>query len=509
MLCAASLTSASAAQRRSGRQPPAHEPQPAAQPVAPTAASAGGVLGRTADELARCYGVSGQEIHLTKKTMDQEDLGPIPDLRRDPVPPAVTALTFASPRTTWLACVGFNAEGKAIYVKTHARARLQSDRDVIANCIGNQGYAFAVDSGAQWMFPSKTMVDTLTRQTPIWEGGPIVWTWRGGERVEVLGNYEHGNSRTVYRDQAGVAYAFYDYCWNEHFGPRERCGPLMVCDANTFWTWMIGDRIDWLLHGYNSREMGADEVQYDFGPIAQDVTQPGHPVTYDHEVDALTALSAAFREIIWNPAVSDQLVERTITALFKYGDRRQVLADLKRTAAGPNPVARGRAEFALWRPEVEALLRGGGDVNGFLLLHQVASIGGIRKAAFLVEHGAKVNLARPGDGCTPLHIAALNGRADVVEFLLAQGADVNGAAANGRTALHFAAAAGDANQGVVTLLLNAGAASEAKDGAGLAPADVAEQAGHQELARYLRGRVSPPERKVDLPPNETKPLEAR
>src|SRR5678810_748083 len=55
--------------------------------------------------------------------------------------------------------------------------------------------------------------------------------------------------------------------------------------------------------------------------------------------------------------------------------------------------------------------------------------------------------------------AAMQGNKDAVRTLLKQGADVNAAQGDGMTALHWAAARGDANQ--VTMLVYAGARLEA------------------------------------------------
>lgn len=46
----------------------------------------------------------------------------------------------------------------------------------------------------------------------------------------------------------------------------------------------------------------------------------------------------------------------------------------------------------------------------------------------MLEHGADVNQANPKTNETPLLAACSNNRMDMVEFLLAHGADVNAAA---------------------------------------------------------------------------------
>jgi uncharacterized protein len=104
---------------------------------------------------------------------------------------------------------------------------------------------------------------------------------------------------------------------------------------------------------------------------------------------------------------------------------------------------------------------------------------------FLVERGADVNHALPDTGETPLHAALCKANRPaynlVLKVLLANGADPNRATkagaetgsfmrdcrTRGETPLHRAAAFGDAE--AIQLLLNAGAALDARDGHGDTP----------------------------------------
>ena len=58
-------------------------------------------------------------------------------------------------------------------------------------------------------------------------------------------------------------------------------------------------------------------------------------------------------------------------------------------------------------------------------------------AEILIAHGAEVNIKK-NDGQTPLHCAAYFDRANVIELLIASGADIH-AQSNGGTPLHMAA----------------------------------------------------------------------
>jgi len=70
-----------------------------------------------------------------------------------------------------------------------------------------------------------------------------------------------------------------------------------------------------------------------------------------------------------------------------------------------------------------------------------------------VELGANVNLQRPSDGSTPLHVASRAGHLDLVRFLVEQGrADLNTQDDLGRTPLDEACRRGHLN--VIRLLLH-------------------------------------------------------
>ena len=103
-------------------------------------------------------------------------------------------------------------------------------------------------------------------------------------------------------------------------------------------------------------------------------------------------------------------------------------------------------------------------------------------------------------GWTPMHVAALNGRAELLDALIARIRKTRGDTeliaalnaqipSNGRSALHLAAA--NAKLGAIETLANAGADPEARDTDGLRPADVTLNAGVRSLlgARTVGGGV--------------------
>src|SRR5262249_47608086 len=99
------------------------------------------------------------------------------------------------------------------------------------------------------------------------------------------------------------------------------------------------------------------------------------------------------------------------------------------------------------RDQVRALLKDGADVNtaqadGMTALHWAAQKGDVELAKVLLYASANVRATTRIGGYTPLLIASRNGNAEMIEALLAGGADPNNATTNGTTALMLASAAG-------------------------------------------------------------------
>uniref|UniRef100_A0A8C0W3B5 Neurogenic locus notch protein 4 n=1 Tax=Castor canadensis TaxID=51338 RepID=A0A8C0W3B5_CASCN len=147
--------------------------------------------------------------------------------------------------------------------------------------------------------------------------------------------------------------------------------------------------------------------------------------------------------------------------------------------------------------------------------------------------------ARTEDGTTPLMLAARLAVEDLVEELIAAGADVGARDKRGKTALHWAAAVNNARAArsllqagadkdaqdsreqtplflaaregaveVAQLLLGLGATRGLRDQAGLAPADIARQRNHWDLLSLLGG-AGPPEIHHKAPPGRGAPPRCR
>jgi ankyrin repeat protein len=117
-------------------------------------------------------------------------------------------------------------------------------------------------------------------------------------------------------------------------------------------------------------------------------------------------------------------------------------------------------------------------------IHEAALAGELTNVQRLIAADTKLLRERDATSATPLLIAAQWGRAEVVEFLLSRGGDVNTQDSDGSTALHRAALCGHTN--VIRLLLEHGADVNARDAYGCTPLHSAvEIRGHERAVELL------------------------
>jgi ankyrin repeat protein len=113
---------------------------------------------------------------------------------------------------------------------------------------------------------------------------------------------------------------------------------------------------------------------------------------------------------------------------------------------------------------VRSFIRAGADPNyvrgGWSILMRVAREGRPEIAEVLIENGAKINF-KGKDGASALTIAAQHGNSGVTFVLLAKGADINIRNDHGNTALMYGAEYGQTE--IVRLLLTANADVTPKD----------------------------------------------
>jgi ankyrin repeat protein len=150
-------------------------------------------------------------------------------------------------------------------------------------------------------------------------------------------------------------------------------------------------------------------------------------------------------------------------------------------------VARGQAE------RLQSLIRQGGDVNdqirsdepyssewGATPLHLAARDGRLEIVDVLLKAGARADIA-DDRGSTPLHWAA--GHPGVISILVERGASVNMVDRSGRTVLHWAANIGAADS--IDALLKRGADVNIQDLSGSTPLHLASRAGDVRTAARL------------------------
>ena len=126
------------------------------------------------------------------------------------------------------------------------------------------------------------------------------------------------------------------------------------------------------------------------------------------------------------------------------------------------------------------------SADGYTALHYPAFFGGVDVAEGLLDAGADVEAASRNDmGARPLHSAAAGRHLDVSRLLIERGADVNALEHGGYVPLHQAAQNGDGE--LVELLLATGADRDIRLDDGRTAADIALEAGHPGLAERLGG----------------------
>jgi ankyrin repeat protein len=131
----------------------------------------------------------------------------------------------------------------------------------------------------------------------------------------------------------------------------------------------------------------------------------------------------------------------------------------------------------------------GADVNavgsdGNRALDIACLKGDAASARILLEHGANPSL-RNKSGSTPLHDAALSGNKDVVEMLLASGADLTAEDPEAKaTPLHFAASFGRLE--AVKTLVEHGADVSAKNSKGQTALQLAISNNQEEVSAFFR-----------------------
>jgi len=155
-----------------------------------------------------------------------------------------------------------------------------------------------------------------------------------------------------------------------------------------------------------------------------------------------------------------------------------------KSVRGHTPVDCALRPVAAWQParrkkEINILLlKHGGKSGASDSIHVAADLGNIEAVKQHLAAGADVDAKFEDNqstrfwdlaGRTPLHYAAEDGRKEIAELLITNGADVNARKANGGSPLHQAADMG--HKEIVELLIANGADVNAKENFGPTPLD--------------------------------------
>ncbi|WP_353282647.1 ankyrin repeat domain-containing protein [Wolbachia endosymbiont (group A) of Pogonocherus hispidulus] len=123
------------------------------------------------------------------------------------------------------------------------------------------------------------------------------------------------------------------------------------------------------------------------------------------------------------------------------------------------------------------------DNHGQTLLHIAAYNGKLDVVEYLISKGADFS-AKDKLNSTPLHSAAAEaGKLDIVKYLVNRGADVNAQSKYCSTPLHYAAESGELDK--VKCLIDKGADINAKDGYGWIPLHCAAESEKWDIVKYL------------------------
>ena len=123
--------------------------------------------------------------------------------------------------------------------------------------------------------------------------------------------------------------------------------------------------------------------------------------------------------------------------------------------------------------------------QGATALHVAAQEGRLEVVKYLVVQGASIE-AKSDKGFTALHMALMKGQLEVIKYLVDQGASIKAKSDDGTAALHVAVLAGQLE--VVKYLIGQGASIEAKNNKGFTALHAAAETGQLEAVKYLVGQ---------------------
>ncbi len=150
-----------------------------------------------------------------------------------------------------------------------------------------------------------------------------------------------------------------------------------------------------------------------------------------------------------------------------------------RNAQGETPVL--AAAYRLRKDLVERLLAAGAETD----IYEAAAVGQAERVRRFVEERPELANSWAPDGFTPLGLAAFFGHDEVVSFLLASGGQVNAVSKNDMKVMPLHSAVAARRLGAARLLLEHGADVAARQEAGFTPLHSAANNGQEEMVRLL------------------------
>ncbi len=186
-----------------------------------------------------------------------------------------------------------------------------------------------------------------------------------------------------------------------------------------------------------------------------------------------------------NASSTDGLTLLMLSAYYGHMDIAECIAEFKKELTPYEAVALGKHQIVTAALNNDPTLLETYSGDGFTLLGLASFFNREALVRRLIAEGADVNKASDnGMQVSPLHSAIARKSLAISRILLEANAEVNATQQEGVTALHSAAYSGSVE--LVQLLLEKGADPSLKMNNGKSPADLALEAGFEELANSLK-----------------------
>jgi len=173
----------------------------------------------------------------------------------------------------------------------------------------------------------------------------------------------------------------------------------------------------------------------------------------------------------------------TISCFIQHGVDLMQVDKLGNTAVHVAAAAGHTSTVHLLLKSGSPLLMNAKDLVKRTPLSHACEMGRIKVVQSLIAAGANINDVQDRDGLSLLHWAAVGGHADVCQFLITAGIDIDGQDIAGRTALHYAAYGGYVNSMLV--LLENKCSFDSQDREGVTSLHWACSKGHMDAVKLL------------------------